>query len=65
MNIVCIISNSPSATNTAIVRNYDELRYTCQELSIETKEKKNPLLQKWTLTSAENCLGFTIFFQLL
>lgn len=40
MNIVCIISNSPSATNTATVRNYDELRYTCQELSIETKEKK-------------------------
>lgn len=61
MNIVCIISNSPSATNTATVRNYDELRYTCQELSIETKEK-NPLLQKWTLKSAENCLGFIIFF---
>lgn len=41
-NIVCIISNSPSATKTATERNYDELFYTCPELSIERKEKASP-----------------------
>lgn len=37
MNTVCITSYFPSATNTATVRNYDELCYTCQELSTERK----------------------------
>lgn len=42
MNVVCIISNSPSATNTATEGNYDELFYICLELSIERKEKASP-----------------------
>lgn len=61
MNIVCIISNSPSATNTAIVRNYDELRYTCQELSIETKEKKKPSPSKVNTHICWELFGFYYF----
>lgn len=60
MNTVCIISNSPSATSTATVRNYDELRYTCQELSIETKEEK-PSPSKVNTQICRELFGFYYF----
>lgn len=51
MNIVCIISNSPSATNTATEKNYDELFHNAKSEAL--KEKKMPLLQKGMLIFAE------------
>lgn len=60
MNIMCIIINSPSATNTA-TESY-MTSYSINAKSKALKQKKKPVFLKQTLTYAEKTAFFFLIF---